>query len=524
MRIKPGSANAGLLQRHGVKPRELEAARIFVFNLQLGGGITLPLPFFGPTILLKSKWLVYDQSGQLEDSSSIKMLRHELCHVRQILDWGTRSYLRRQIWARVRSFSLYARSSPEEADCYLAQTEVEDYYLARERGLPSFDENRPAGTNEEITGALAEDLMRRHTPCLVLYPEIIAGSTRPKIEESNYPHDSVLDRDYHPRDINIVLEHSGFHKAWWKFWRKSDRPVDWEEMLDHMEEKGYAADLDVFPNTPKSDKSGFWSKYSEIQGKDSLYKRACYARVVRCKIPGKDRIVIQYWYAYLYNDFWNAHEMDWETVMVVLRGVDDHSPLICAYSAHEGGSWLPWCQVDKVDDVLQPAVEGTHPVVYVASGSHANYFYGPAIYRIAPPALKFLSKFLGKILAKVWPSSDLAKLLNQVRQPIDYTRSTEDGESFLIEARLIPTMGHGPWEGEWRWLNHTGRWGSPGQSIGLGDAGPHGPPLAERKWGDPLWWIAAECHRAPQQDEVQVPTRLARSAANLKSYSKTEAF
>jgi len=186
---------------------------------------------------------------------------------------------------------------------------------------------------------------------------------------------------------------------------------------------------------------------------------------------------------------------------------DGHAPLLCAYSAHEGGSWLPWHQVGKVNDNLQEDKQGNHPVVYVASGSHANYFYGPAIYRTAPPTLKFMSKFVGKFLAKVWPTSDLSQLLNQVRQPIDYTASLEDGKGFLVEARLIPPKGSGPWPDSWGWLNHTGRWGSPGQLIGLGDAGPHGPPHTGHKWGDPLWWIDAECTRAPSPEQVIVPTR-----------------
>ena len=128
MKIRLDSANAELLTRHGVAPRELKAARIFVFDFQLGAAITLPFPILGPVVLIKRKWLVYNNDDQLADVESIKMLRHELCHVRQILDWGGLAYLIRHVLARFKTRSLYARSAPEESDCYWAQAQVEAYY------------------------------------------------------------------------------------------------------------------------------------------------------------------------------------------------------------------------------------------------------------------------------------------------------------------------------------------------------------------------------------------------------------
>ena len=80
-------------------------ARIFIFNCQLGGAITLPFPFLGPSILIKRKWLVYNNDNELQDSESIRLLRHEFCHVRQMLEWGTFTYLRRHILARFKTRS-----------------------------------------------------------------------------------------------------------------------------------------------------------------------------------------------------------------------------------------------------------------------------------------------------------------------------------------------------------------------------------------------------------------------------------
>lgn len=84
-----------------------------------------------------------------------------------------------------------------------------------------------------------------------------------------------------------------------------------------------------------------------------------YWHVVRDPVSG--RIAIEYWLFYLYNDFYDKHEADWEGITVVLQG---ESPLGVSYSAHQGRRWSAWSA---------QATSGTHPVVFVARGSHANY-------------------------------------------------------------------------------------------------------------------------------------------------------
>lgn len=84
-------------------------------------------------------------------------------------------------------------------------------------------------------------------------------------------------------------------------------------------------------------------------------------------------LVLQYWFFYAYNDWGtghggvNDHEGDWEMIALFFR---DNKPQYIAYSAHTGGpEYYPWdaSEVHKED--------GTHPVVYVGCGSHANYFH-----------------------------------------------------------------------------------------------------------------------------------------------------
>ena len=133
MRIRTDSSSAQRLRAHGVTDDEMEKARIFVFNQQAGAAITLPIPLLGPTIFIKKKHLVFEPAvdggePQLEDGPSIALLRHEFCHVGQILEWGSLMYMARQVWARVRSRNLYAKETPEEAPCYQAEREAREHY------------------------------------------------------------------------------------------------------------------------------------------------------------------------------------------------------------------------------------------------------------------------------------------------------------------------------------------------------------------------------------------------------------
>src|SRR4030042_1503981 len=75
--------------------------------------------------------------------------------------------------------------------------------------------------------------------------------------------------------------------------------------------------------------------------------------------------VVQYWFFYAYNDApLNDHEGDWEMIELILDSAQN--PTSVAYSLPWKGQRASWGDVDKVDS--------THPVVYVARGSHANYF------------------------------------------------------------------------------------------------------------------------------------------------------
>ena len=77
--------------------------------------------------------------------------------------------------------------------------------------------------------------------------------------------------------------------------------------------------------------------------------------------PAAGRIAIEYWFLYLYNDFYDQHEADWEGVTVVL---ENGIPLGATFSQHQGRKWVAWSAL---------SVTAGHPIIYVARGSHAEY-------------------------------------------------------------------------------------------------------------------------------------------------------
>jgi hypothetical protein len=84
-----------------------------------------------------------------------------------------------------------------------------------------------------------------------------------------------------------------------------------------------------------------------------------------------NRIELQYWVWYPWDaysptvppgELWQVHEGDWESVAVIVDAKG--KPLIVGYSQHGKGVRRGWATAPR---------RGTHPLAYVALGSHANY-------------------------------------------------------------------------------------------------------------------------------------------------------
>ena len=113
--------------------------------------------------------------------------------------------------------------------------------------------------------------------------------------------------------------------------------------------------------------------YAEMLRKK--FRPVYYGRVMpETDAEGNAWIFLQYHFFYAFNDWrlaangFNHHEGDWELVTVALKNEKPHSVLL---SQHGAGNMETWDDMIKARD--KDGNDTTHPVVYVALGSHANY-------------------------------------------------------------------------------------------------------------------------------------------------------
>jgi hypothetical protein len=169
--------------------------------------------------------------------------------------------------------------------------------------------------------------------------------------------------------------------------------------------------------------------------------------------PGHPGLVaLQYWLFYAFNDFNNLHEGDWEMVQLVFEADDaaaalSEEPVDVGYSSHEGAERADWG-----DDKLE-LVEGTHPVVYPAAGSHANKFT-EALY-------------LGS-------SAEAGVGCDDTRGPHDELRP------------VVGTIPSDPAAAQraYPWIAFEGRWGELQPAFFNGPTGPN----LKRQWTEPVEW------------------------------------
>jgi hypothetical protein len=114
-------------------------------------------------------------------------------------------------------------------------------------------------------------------------------------------------------------------------------------------------------------------QYAEILEKHP--QPVYYGRVARWEdVEGDHWQSLQYHYFYAFNDWRlaangiNHHEGDWEMVAVYLKNDQPYSLIL---SQHGTGAMELWRDVRCVKD--KDGKETTHPLIYVALGSHANY-------------------------------------------------------------------------------------------------------------------------------------------------------
>jgi hypothetical protein len=356
------------------------------------------------------------------------------------------------------------------------------------------------------------ELAQRYAPRLILFPEK-QELGKPRIEGGA--------GSYHPRSLELLLERGrlfpgtwrslGRGKIEWLFNQNSRPPAT----LDNLAKSDHALDQIRLLGRPIPNPQQAWDTYFEIlnaidaQGRSGYdrFPLTAYVHVITraeaeraCQADAKirsedyagqvgrpfyqsaggsrpDDVALQFWFCYYFDDWANIHEADWESITVFLRRQDyAWQPLGATYSEHENGARRHWRDMERFED--------THPVVYVASGSHASYF------QHAPEghSTELAGIFLGKLKFKIGfstsnrdfvpPPGDqhppLAPQVEVLPDPIDIISADNPARRHL------------------KWMSFKGSWGA--RELGkLIAGGPIGPTQKGLKWLNPFAWSEAEC-------------------------------
>jgi hypothetical protein len=176
-----------------------------------------------------------------------------------------------------------------------------------------------------------------------------------------------------------------------------------------------------------------------------------YARVVtEAGKPGK--LALQYWFFYVYNDWNNKHEGDWEMIQLVFDASTPaqaltHPPVEAGYSQHSSAERARW------GDPKLELVNGTHPVVYPAAGSQANFF-GSELY-----------------------------LMRSNSEGVGCDDTSGPSRTIPLDVKVVPTA-RADYLASYPWLGFEGRWGEKQASFFNGPTGPND----KTQWTKPITW------------------------------------
>lgn len=272
----------------------------------------------------------------------------------------------------------------------------------------------------------AQELAERYAPSLMVEPQARACG----------PGEA-----YRPIDINLVLGRAGVALR-----DSGGRIVKAAPTAADLFDRPYGYYLDL-PGNPLRPGCGYEKDYRSWNGDR---KPVVYAHLATdANRPGK--LAVQYWLYYTFNDAKNKHEGDWEMAQVDFNASTAEealtkAPYEVALAQHAGGERSMW---------TDPRVrkDGNHPLIFVATGSHASYF-GAALYLGRSPHEGF---------------------------GCDSTRkATEPAPDRIVLLPGVPSSPTAPFA----WLAFHGRWGQRERAINNGPTGP----AAKEQWLHPIEW------------------------------------
>jgi len=214
----------------------------------------------------------------------------------------------------------------------------------------------------------------------------------------------------------------------------------------------YAAPDDAhldFPGNALEPKCDYERWFREVNGDRPA---SVYARVVTDP-DEPDVLVLQYWLFWVFNDWNDKHEGDWEMFQLVFdvptaREALDHEPIELAAAQHEGAERRSFPRLETRDG---------HPIVYPSAGSHATYYSNDRWFGASASAGFGCDNTLA-------PSTSLRP-----------------------EVVLLPSEVTGP-DDPFAWLEWEGRWGERQPAFNNGPTGPN----TKTQWSSPIGWMNDE--------------------------------
>jgi len=349
-------------------------------------------------------------------------------------------------------------------------------------------------------------LLERYNPTLVIFPQdpdrARPGAFRPSAGWGDYHPcsaefmlDRVTRRDRPPPyDYRGLILFTRWRDRHWTPLVPDRLGPLRDTMATVQPEETLPWEVDV-AEIPSQDEQEAWEAYQRFLNGSPAdgvpFRCVTYARYVE----GRSGRALQYWYCYVYNDFFNNHEGDWEMATISL-GPDDR-PIEVAYANHHGGLRLPWDEVRR---------DGDHPLFYVSRGSHAGCFsYKPGGHPVAgelspgsvPTGLGFLLPARRAINAVIRVAQRLPGIrLLRDHPPADPIFDADADEKHIgvritPEVEVLPSPEDVTPDSPFWWLRYRGKWGSTRARLSgaVGVSGPWASSPSDLRWPDPAGWM-----------------------------------